>query len=88
MDIIGPLPCSHSGKWYVLVICDYVTRCPEAIPLHSIDASHIAEELIAVFERVRIPSAILKSLEEKDKEVRIVVIEFRCVCLYLICETL
>ena len=59
MDIIGPLPCSRSGKQYVLVICDYATRYPEAIPLHSTDASHIAEELMGVFDRVGIPSEIL-----------------------------
>ena len=42
----------------MLVICDYATRYPEAIPLHSTDASHIAEELIGVFARVGIPSEI------------------------------
>ena len=59
MDIIGPLPRSHSGKRYVLVSCDYATRYPEAIPLHSNNASHIAEELMGVFARVGIPSEIL-----------------------------
>ena len=59
MDIIGPLPRSHSGKQYVLVICDYATRYPEAIPLHLTDVSHIAEELMGVFARVGIPSEIL-----------------------------
>ena len=59
MDIIGPLPHSRSGKRYVLVICDYATRYPEAIPLHSTDASHIVEELIGAFARVGIPSEIL-----------------------------
>ena len=59
MDIIGPLPRSRSGKRYVLVICDYATRYPEAIPLYSTNASHITEELIGVFARVRIPSEIL-----------------------------
>ena len=34
MDIIGALPRSRSGKRYVLVICDYATRYPEAIPLY------------------------------------------------------
>ena len=59
MDIIGPLPRSRSGKRYVLVICDYATRYPEPIPLHSTDASHIAEELIGVFAKMGIPSEIL-----------------------------
>ena len=59
MDIVGPLPRSKSGNRYVLVICDYATRYPEAIPLRSIDAEHIAEELIKVFARVGVPREIL-----------------------------
>ena len=59
MDIIGPLPRSHSGKRYVLVICDYATRYPEAIPLRSIDAEHVAEELVVLFSRIGIPKEIL-----------------------------
>ena len=59
MDIVGPLPRSRSGHRYILVICDYSTRYPEAIPLRNIDAEHIAEELIKVFARVGIPEEIL-----------------------------
>ena len=59
MDIVGPLPRSRSGKRYVLVICDYATRYPEAVPLHSIDAEHIAEELVKLFSRVGVPKEIL-----------------------------
>ena len=59
MDIAGPLPCTRSGKRYILVICDYATRYPEAIPLSSIDAEHVAEELIQVFSRVGVPREIL-----------------------------
>lgn len=43
MDIVGPLPRSSSGNRYVLVLCDYATRYPEAVPLRSIDAERIAE---------------------------------------------
>ena len=59
MDIVGPLPKSRSGKRYVLVICDYATRFPEAVALQSIDAEHIAEELVTVFSRVGVPREIL-----------------------------
>ena len=59
MDLVGPLPRSRSGNKYILVICDYATRYPEAIPLRSIDAGHIAEELIKVFARVGVPKEIL-----------------------------
>ena len=59
MDIVGPLPKSRAGHKYILVICDYATRYPEAVPLHSIDAQHVAEELMQVFARVGIPQEIL-----------------------------
>ena len=59
MDIVGPLPKSRAGHKYILVICDYATRYPVAVPLHSIDAEHVAEELMQVFARVGIPQEIL-----------------------------
>lgn len=55
MDIVGPLPRSRQGNRYILVVCDYVTRYSEAIPLKSIDAGHIAEELVTLLARVGIP---------------------------------
>ena len=59
MDIVGPLPRSSSGKRFILVICDYATRYPEAIPLRNIDANTVAEELMKFFARVGVPSEIL-----------------------------
>ena len=59
MDMVGPLPRSHSGKRYILVICDYATRYPEAIALKSIDAAQIAEELVQLFSRTGVPEEIL-----------------------------
>ena len=59
MDIVGPLPKSRSGKRFILVVCDYATRYPEAVPLRSIDAEHIAEELVQIFSRVGIPEEVL-----------------------------
>ena len=35
MDIVGPLPRSKSGNKYVLVLCDYATRYPEAVATTS-----------------------------------------------------
>ena len=46
MDIVGPLPRSRQGHRYIIVICDYATRYPEAFPLKAIDAPHVAEELM------------------------------------------
>ena len=48
MDIVGR---------YILVICDYATRYPEAV--RTIDANTIAEELLVVFSRVGIPEEML-----------------------------
>ena len=59
MDIVGPLPKSRAGHRYILVICDYATRYPEAVALRSIDAEHVAEELMKVFARVGIPQEVL-----------------------------
>lgn len=46
MDIVGPLPRSRTGNRYNLVLSEYATCCPEAIPLKSVDAEVIAEELV------------------------------------------
>ena len=36
MGIVGPLLRSRSGNRFVLVVCDYATRWPEAVHLRSI----------------------------------------------------
>ncbi|KAL5502710.1 hypothetical protein EMCRGX_G009525 [Ephydatia muelleri] len=59
MDIVGPLPRSRAGNKYILVLCDYTTRYPEAVPLKSIDAESVAEELIKIFATIGVPSEIL-----------------------------
>ena len=43
----------------MLVVCDYATRWPEAVPFKSIDAGHVAEELMVLFSRVEVPKEIL-----------------------------
>ena len=59
MHVIGPLPQSRTGHRYVLVICDYATRYPEAVPMKAIDAEAVAEELMKLVSRVGIPKEIL-----------------------------
>eukprot|EP00731_Ephydatia_muelleri_P009850 Em0005g436a len=46
MDIVGPLPRTKSGNRYILVLCDYGTRYPEAVEVRSIDAECVADELV------------------------------------------
>ena len=59
MDVVDPLPHNRSGNWFILEMCDYGTRYPEAIPLISVDAEHVAEELVKLFKRVGVPAEIL-----------------------------
>ncbi|KAL5510367.1 hypothetical protein EMCRGX_G005901, partial [Ephydatia muelleri] len=59
MNIVGPLPRSSTGNKYILVVCDYATRYPEAIPMRTVDAEHVAEELVTMFARVGVPREIL-----------------------------
>ena len=37
MDIVGPLQRTQAGKKYILVVCEYATRYPEALPLPLLD---------------------------------------------------
>ena len=59
MDIVGPLERTKTGHKYILVICNYATRYPEAVPLKNIEAETIAEELTKVLSRVGVPEEIL-----------------------------
>ena len=52
-------PRSRSRHRYILVICDYATRYPEAVAMKTVDAEAVAEELLKFFSRVGIPKEIL-----------------------------
>ena len=58
IDILGPLPRTPARKAYILVVCDYGTRFPFAIPLANIEAGTIAEALIGIFSDFGIPKEI------------------------------
>lgn len=45
MDIVRPLPKSSRGHKYILVMLDYATRYPEAVPLWKATAKQVAKEL-------------------------------------------
>ncbi len=59
MDLVGPLPKSARGHEHILVIVDYATRYPEAIPLRKATFKAIAQELFLLCSRVGIPREIL-----------------------------
>ena len=60
MDVVGPLEKSSPGYQYILVICDYATRFPEAFPLRSIKTSKIIGALVQLFSRLGVPDEIIK----------------------------
>ncbi|KAL0165651.1 hypothetical protein M9458_037495, partial [Cirrhinus mrigala] len=59
MDLVGLLSKSARGHEHILVIVDYATRYPEAVPLRKATAKTIAQELFLLFSRVGIPAEIL-----------------------------
>ncbi|XP_062415775.1 uncharacterized protein LOC134107852 [Pungitius pungitius] len=59
MDLIGPFHRSARGYRFVLVLMDYATRYPEAVPLRNISAKSVAQALFQVISRVGIPKEIL-----------------------------
>ena len=59
MDFIGPLPRTQRGNHFILTMCDYSTRYPEAILLPSTEAGRVAMELVSVFAHVGVPDEIL-----------------------------
>ena len=46
-DLVGPLPESDNGNWYILVVADYFTRyIMEAFPLPNQEATTVANKLV------------------------------------------
>lgn len=59
IDVIGPLPCSSAGHQYILVFVDYAMQYPNAVPLRTVMAPWIAEELVKWIARMGVPHEIL-----------------------------
>ena len=59
MDFVGALPKTKAGNMYVLVIMDYETRWPEAIPLKNMCSWTVADELCVLFTRYGVPEEVL-----------------------------
>ncbi|CAM5137915.1 unnamed protein product [Eretmochelys imbricata] len=60
MDIVGPLSkTTRSGKKYILVVVDFATRYPEAVPLASIEADTVVDALLTIFSQMGFPKKVL-----------------------------
>ena len=63
IDLIGSTsPPSETGNRYILILVDYATRYPKAVPLNSIDTETVAEALVDIFSRLGILEEILSDL--------------------------
>jgi len=49
MDILGPLPCTHQGKKYILVVMDYFTKWPDTYALPNQEAGVVAQAFVEGF---------------------------------------
>ena len=59
VDLLGPLPESHSGNSYVMVVGDYFTRWMEALPIPNQEAETVAKQLVdEVFLRYSVPEQL------------------------------
>ena len=58
IDIVGELPRTTTGYKYILIV-DYATRYPEAIPLRNTSSKTIADALVQYFCRVGIPEELV-----------------------------
>ena len=56
---MGPLPKTSRGHRYILVLVDYATRYPEALPLCAATAKAVAKELMQLFSQVGIAREVL-----------------------------
>ena len=58
IDIVGELPRTTTGYKYILIV-DYATRYPEAIPLRNTSSKTIADALVQYYCRVGIPEELV-----------------------------
>lgn len=58
MDLVRPLEKCTNGHLHLLVIVDYETWYPEAIPCHTTNTVAVAMDLMKVFVMVGVPKNI------------------------------
>jgi len=61
MDLIGPLSKSKQGHIYTLVMQDYFTKWPKAIPLKDATANSVAGALLSVISTWGPPAELLSN---------------------------
>lgn len=63
VDLVGFLAASSGRHHYILVVINYATRYPEAMPLRTAMAEAVVQGLAVLFTRVGFPSRFLRIKE-------------------------
>ncbi|GBO03462.1 Retrovirus-related Pol polyprotein from transposon 412 [Araneus ventricosus] len=75
----GPLPVTTKGNRYVIVLIDYFTKWPEAIPFTDLEVSSVAEELV----RTWISRYLLPMIFHSDQGTNFISTLFTELCILL-----
>ena len=60
---MGPITlASEKGHRYILILTDYASRYPEAVPIKNIDTETVAEALLNMYSRLGVPEEVLSDL--------------------------
>ena len=63
IDLVGPISLASKKKHrYILILVDYATRYPKAVPLKNIETEAVAEVLLDMFSRLGILEEVLSDL--------------------------
>jgi len=61
VDLVGPVhQVTERGNRYILTMVDYATQYPEGVALKDIQAETVAEALVNMFTKVRVPKEIFE----------------------------
>ena len=59
IDFVGPLPRTARGMQYILVLTDYFSKWPEAIPTRDQTAETVVKKLVELFARFGVPKNLI-----------------------------
>ena len=59
VDLVGPIQPTTERGHIILVLVDYATRYPEAVPMKTIEAEAVAEKLLGIYSRLGFPKEVL-----------------------------
>ena len=63
VDLYGPiLPACEKGHQYILILIDYATRYPEAVPIKNIETETVVGALLDMYSCLGIPEEVVSDI--------------------------